>query len=291
MSSVSYTISPRRRLLLLCVAGLFLFIPTALLVCAAFSSDAALITAGAIVTCIMLPFAVFMCFCAWYPRLTVADDGIHLRGIIGFAPFSVAWEMLENLRLNPGSEALILRQALQTRAARSWSNWSGVNLSGSPLYDDAQKQLINAALYVPIEAFAWWFEYGDLLAAMRKHAPAIFEHFEARRAAAKQARKSDRKMITIVSAITASVIALAVIAGIYYSDTFDGSKIGSIANLTMSSLGYVVALVLGLYAICNLATAFRFATARKFGLAIFWLVAAIVQFLLAILAVARSSGF
>ena len=290
MSVISYHISPRRRLVLLSVAGFFIALPSLLLLAWIFSADQSLAFAAAIVACIMLPFFIFMCFCAFYPRLDVTPDGLHLRGVIGFARIFVAWTSIERLRLEPGSEALVLRDPLTTRSARSWGNWSGVRYSGAPLYDREQQELIKAARYVPLQAFAWWFEHGDLLALMRTHAPALFENFDQVMQTAKQRSAASRKIVLGVSVFTAICIGLAVYLGIYYPDLFDHPTVGSLASKISIVLGYVIALVLSWCAIVNLIASFQFARSRKYGMTAFWLIAAVVQFLLAILSLAKSSG-
>ena len=291
MDEISYSLSPRRRVVILSVAGFFLALPLLLLVGWYFSGEQALALAAGIVACIMLPFFIYMCVCAYYPRLSVCADGLMVRGVIGFAPINIAWESIERLRLNCGSEALVLRQPLQSRAARFWGNWSGTSYSGSPLYDQEQQELIRAARYVPLQAFAWWFEHGDLLTNMRSHAPALFENFDREISAAKLARASNRRMIIGISVLTVACLAVAVYFGIYHPDALENPSVTSFGNKVLTVAGYLVAVVLGLYAVANILAVFQFAKARKFGMAAFWLVAAVVQFLLAILALARSSGY
>lgn len=282
MSDSEFKISPRRRLILLTTAGFFISIPTLLAISSIITKDSSIAAAAGIVLCIMLPFAAYMFFCAWYPRLKVCSDGLELRGIIGFAPFKVRWEQIERIRLLPGSEAFILNQAIQTRASKQWANWSGVSYRGAPMYDQEQRELINQARYVPFEAFAWWLENGSLLQTLKNHIPEKLENYSQQIIEAKELRSKNRRVLQIVFSGSAVVIILAIYAGLCHPDWLDDPQVGSIAMRLIDLLQAVIALGLFLHALVNTIAAIQFVKKRSIGLAIFWLIAAVIQVLLSV---------
>ena len=125
----------------------------------------------------MMPFALFVWFCIWYPRLTVSTKGIEVRGTGGFGSISIPWTLIERLRLDPGSEALVLSEPLNTKYTRSLRNWSGLTYRGAQFYSAEQQALMADERYIPLEAYAAWFEKGELLSVFHQFAPHLVEHF------------------------------------------------------------------------------------------------------------------
>ncbi len=271
----TYPAGPRQRRILIGMASAFILFPLAIAAAAG--------AAGAAVLVIMLPFALFLFYCAYYPRLTVTPEGLNLRGILGLrSSVFVPWQSIERLRLTPGSEGLLLAEPLTDKSAERWKDWSGTAMNGAPIYDAEQRASIASARYVPFQAFAYWLEHGTLMEEFRRFAPALVEGYKERRAEAYAAGARDRKIIKIVASITGAVLVAAIFFGLY-SPEFSPetqAKLDSAGWMADRIAAWTIALVFLLYGSVNLRSSWLFFRQKKIGLGIFWLIAGAIQLLL-----------
>lgn len=228
----------------------------------------------------MSPFAVFLIFCMSYTRMSISEKGIDVRGTLGFKPLFVPWENIERIRAKHGSEALILKESLQTKSAKSMANWSGIYIRGVPYYDDEQRGFINQLRYVPIDAFGWWFEHGNLKTKIQEFAPSLIESFEEERKISAVASEKDKKIIKIVFGITALLLAAAIYIGINEPEFMKNESFVAFDNILSIIFKSVLSIVLVLTGGLNFISSTRFLKEGKIFLSIFWMIAAIIQLLL-----------
>lgn len=286
----SYPLSFPRRMLLL-TTGAFLFIIPALLIFGMFHmKEASGIYVSLFVGILMLGTVSLLLFSAWYPHLEVRSDGVEVRGAIGYSKFFVPWEDIDSLRLIRWSEGLILRKPLTIRAAQNWKNWSGVTFGGAPMYSEDLRELIDEACYVPLAIFGCWSKDGVLMKAIKEYAPHLIENLEKERAEGGEEAitgggltKENKLVLLLVFGFTGLIVAASIFVGLYYPEALE--HLGALNNIGRYA-GYAAGFAMALYGMVNIRASYHFLRNRKPWYALFWLVAAIVQLLVAILFVA-----
>src|SRR3569623_844249 len=131
-----YHMSPRRRWLLLGMGGLLSAGPGAMIVIGSAIGDNALVAVGVVFGLFMFPLAIFMIWMGNFPRLLLSPQGINVRGVVGFSTVDVGWDGVEKLLMRPNKQAVILRDPLNTKAAKRLSRWRHMTYRGVPMYDD-----------------------------------------------------------------------------------------------------------------------------------------------------------
>ena len=284
MSTISssnevFSLSPPRKILIYGGAAFFLLVPLLLFAGYIISTDQALLTAAIIVACIMLPAFVFMVYVARTPKLKLDPSGVELRGLLGYSNIKVDWQQIKSIRVVPGSEGLILKDQSQNKTLKRLSNWAGLSYRGSKFYDREQEILISEQRFVPLQGFGYWFENGNLLNAIREFAPNLVVDFEARRREAFEAAKTGKKVVVIVSLLTLMVLVTAVAFAILQPEISPESqrKLEQFGNAFEKGLTWFLVLLFLLHSVLNFNSAYRFAKRRKFGVAIFWFLLALIQ--------------
>ncbi|KAB2837513.1 MAG: hypothetical protein F9K47_19880, partial [Burkholderiales bacterium] len=197
-----FPLARRRRWPLYAGIVFFLGLPAALLLGGALGGDAALLTAGGVVAALLLPFALYLGWALWRPVLVISDEGVFLRGPAGSGEVSVTWEQIESLRLDAGAEGLVLRAPDESKFTARLRNWAGVRINGAPITAARNLEDIAERRFIPLDAFAAWFEEGSLRDAFAAHAPQLTAHFDALRTQALAPNPKDRRVLVWVLGLT-----------------------------------------------------------------------------------------
>jgi hypothetical protein len=284
MKSYSYSVSPRRRLVLLSLELFFLSLPALIAVGGVASKDRNMLIAAAVLSCIMLPFVAFFAWIGKRVWLRIDSSGVTVSGVIGFTKQFHPWEDISALIATRGAEGLILSAPNEDRAYRNWSDWAGVRYQGVAQYSGEQLRLIGECRFVPIVPFGYWFDRGDLIEAFRSFKPELLEGLAAERAKPATSPR-ERRIIIIVSGSVGITVAVTALFALYshqipadYNQPL--TLVGDQLLRVLSALG---ALGLCCYTAVNLAASGRYLRLKRYGLALLWTAMAIVQLLLAVL--------
>jgi hypothetical protein len=274
-----YRLSPLRRVILDGIAAMMFALPAGLLICAPKAAAAA----GLILLC-LAPTIAILAFSAWYPRLIVAQDGLHVRGAIGFSSLVVPWTNVERIWLRANKEGLVLREPLKSRAAARWKNWTGVTFLGGKFYDDEQQVYIDQQRFVPLAIFAYWLRHDQLGSDLVARAPWLGDEMQAQEASYRKDQSKYNRKIVWVLAISAVIIAATLGLAIYnqHQPPAQQAEFAKGEQALDRFAGRAFALSLSLFALFNIQAAIGLLRQRKPGYAAFWLFYALLQILLVI---------
>lgn len=261
MTPRSYGISPRRRNVLVAI-WLLLTLPLAL---GGLASDPALLIAAAIVTVILVPIFALAIGSA---RLRVSDDGIELHQL-GWR-VSTPWDNIAGVRLVRGREGLVLHQPLAGKGAERLAAAAGMRFSGASFYDAEQQRLIAEQRFIPVEAFAYWFDHGDLHAILAERVPSLSAP-EA--LVPSEPTKLTRRNLVITVAIIIAALAAGIVLAFATAET---------QARTEQLLAIPLALAMAVYGVANTAAAVRHLRGRRYGWFALWTALAIVQALIVV---------
>jgi hypothetical protein len=261
-STRTYGISPRRRNVLI-AAGLLITLP--LLLAGLLASDPALLGAGALVTAIIGPIFVLAIRSA---RLVVSEHGIELRQL--GARVTTSWDNVAGLRLDRGREGLVLHRPLAGAGAERLAAAASVTFQGAWLEDPERRALIMEQRLIPIEAFAYWIEHGDLRAILTARVPALSAP-EAWRPPAPP-KLPPWRVALIVAIILAAMGAGAVLALASPATQLRAQRI----------LAIPAGLAIAVYALANAGAAVRFWRRGRYGWSVLWSAMAAVQALVVV---------
>lgn len=112
-------------------------------------------------------------------RLILSSDGVEFKQI-GYRLAS-PWQNVARIWLLEGQEGFELREPMDSFSAKLLSGTAETTLivHGVPLDPvpgEQRRHLVQAKQFIPIEAFAYWFQHGDLLEEIRRYAPDAVEH-------------------------------------------------------------------------------------------------------------------
>lgn len=280
-----FPLTRKRRWPLFAGIAFFLGFPAALLLGGVLADDQSLLGAGGIVAALMSPFALYLGWSLLRPVLVLSPSGVYLRGLGGAGEVTVAWDQVESLCLDAGAEGLVLKAPLESRFTRRQRNWAGVRINGAPITPENKLDEIAQCRFIPIDAFAAWFEEGRLREAFAAFAPHLLTGFESARTQALKPKPRDRKALAWVLGLTA----LYVVAVIWlaHSDFEISPGWASAGRWVWKALFLAVALGMVAVVWSNLLSVRRFLAERQWGMALFWFIAGLVQFGVALLALAE----
>jgi hypothetical protein len=129
--------------------------------------DIALRNFGLFFMIMWLGLTAYLAFLAWNARLTLAPDGIEVRGAVGIGPVLIRWDNIARLRVKPRHQGLVLLAPMKTPAAdRLWDNARIYST-----YDREEIGLIAQRRYVPLADYSPRFRQGDLQHEILRRAP------------------------------------------------------------------------------------------------------------------------
>lgn len=256
----SYGVSPRRRNALI-VAGLFMTVPLAL--AGLLLAETALLITAVLVAAIVLPIFLLALGRA---RLRVSDEGVELRQL-GWR-VATPWHNVAGVRLDRGGEGLILHQPLSGKGAERLAAASAITFHGSPLYDAERLDLIAARRFIPIEAFAYWLEHGDLRAILSDRVPALSAPGAW---TPPQPTRLPRRRLALIVAIISAALGLGIVLA------FSSPQAQARAERLM---GIPVAMAVAVYTVVNVGAAVRHLRAGRYAWAALWALMALVQALI-----------
>lgn len=137
------------------------------------SGEGSLGAVGFILLLVTSPFSILLLVAAFRTRLSVDERGLNARGTVGMSSVGVAWDEIQALRLEPGSEGAILKAPLEGKGSKMMKLFAGAAFRGVSLYSPEVQQLITEGRFLPLEAFTWWFQKGDLRSAIEKYCPRV----------------------------------------------------------------------------------------------------------------------
>jgi hypothetical protein len=267
---VYYMSTVRKRFLL----GVWLAFTLPFAIGGLYVSDKALLFVSVMTGCI-LGF-VFAITGWWYPRLVIDSKGVALHQI-GYT-LRTGWDNVEAVLLTRGSEGLVLREPLNSIGAGTQAGFSNISYMGATYYGLTQRELIDQRRFIPIEVFAYWFKHGDLWDRMILHAPQLANQSREPIPPPK-APQSRSNIIQFVGALTAAFVMAGVL--IFGSPTAQ-SFAYRLFNLLMGG-------ALGVYAIANVRSAYRYIREKRYGFTLFWTAWAIIQILFSLLLLTRAA--
>lgn len=273
--SYRFPLARNRRRLICAGITFFIGLPVVLVLGGALAGDTSLLATGGIVGALMLPFALYLAWALWRPVLVLSAQGVFLRGIIGSGEISVTWDQIEALRLDAGGEGLVLKDPMENRFSTRLRNWAGLRVNGAPITAANNLPYIAQCRFIPLDAFAAWFEDGSLRDAFAAHAPQLMVNFDVERSQALAPNRKDRKVVAWVLGLT-GIYVLGVI-GFALADFELSPAWSSAANGFWKLLFLVVALGMAAVVWSNLRSVRHYLAERQWGMAVFWLLAGLVQ--------------
>jgi hypothetical protein len=274
-----YRLSPLRRVILDGLATALIAVPAAILI-----SNPKGVGGAALILLLLSPTLVILLFTAWYPRLSVAPEGLRIRGAIGYSSLLIPWKNIERLWLRANKEGLILREPLESRAAARWKHWTNVSFLGGKFFDDQQQVYIDQQRFVPLAIFAYWLRHGDLATDLIAQAPWLAEQSQAQESAYRQEQSAYNRKIVWVVVISAFICAGTFGLAIYNSHQppAQQAEFAKGQEFLGRFAGRAFALSLSLYAMLNLQAAVGLLRRKQPGYAAFWFLYAMIQILLVI---------
>jgi hypothetical protein len=107
-----------------------------------------------------LAFGAVMYLVLRYTRLVLSANGIKLYQI-GYR-LETEWNNVAYLSEATGSQGLVLHRPMDCRGAGILSKARNVTVEGVGFYNDEQIQLLAERRFIPIDAFAYWLDKGQL---------------------------------------------------------------------------------------------------------------------------------
>ena len=186
--------------------------------------------------------------------------------------------------MRAGREGIILREPLQSRAAKSWANWSGLSYMGARFFDDEQKFYIDRQRYVPLLAFAYWLRHADLLAQLTGHLPAMADDLRAQELTYHKQRSAVKRRTWWVIGISLLVMAGTVVCAVWarHQPAAQQAMIAHGEHILDRWLARIFAVCLAAYGLFNFYASFGFLRRKHFGYAVFWFLFGVMQILLAV---------
>jgi hypothetical protein len=258
----TYGVSPRRRNALL---GVWLFLTLPLAVAGVWLSEPGLLVSAALISAIMVPIVVLVLRAA---RLHVSNDGIELRQL-GLR-VATPWDNVAGVRLVRGREGIVLHRPLEGKGAARLAAGAAIRIRGASFYDAEQQQLILEHRFIPIEAFAYWLEHGDLRQVLQMRLPTSVAFESAARVAPE--RLTGGRLALVVAIIAAAL------AGGFALAMAPPETRGRVEWM----LAIPIALAMLVYAAGNAMAAWRYLKHGSIGWFLLWAAMAVVQGLLAI---------
>lgn len=255
----TYGISPRRRNVMI---GLWLIMTLPLAIPGMVLGEPGLLVSAVLITAIMVPIFTLAIRAA---RLHLTDAGIELHQL-GMR-VATTWDNVAGMRTVRGREGIVLHRPLEGKGAERMAATASVRFKGASFYDEEQQQLIAEHRFLPIEAFAYWLEHGDLRAVLAERVPALSVP-EAFTPVAPP--KLPRRTLAMIVAIIAAALAAGIAAALASPET-------------QARIDQIVAVPLGLamvvYAVVNVVAAARYFRRGSYGWFALWGLLAIVQLL------------
>jgi len=129
--------------------------------------DIALRNFGLFFMIMWLGLTAYLAFLAWNARLTLAPDGIEVRGAVGIGPVLIRWDNIARLRVKPRHQGLVLLAPMKTPAADRLWDYARIYST----YDREELGLIAQRRYVPLADYSPRFRQGNLQHEILRRAP------------------------------------------------------------------------------------------------------------------------
>lgn len=118
-----------------------------------------------------LAFAVAMYFLMRYTRLVLSDEGVKLYQF-GYR-LETDWSNVAYLDEGSGREGLVLLRPMNCPGASTLRSARHLAMKDVGFYNDKQIKLLGEQRFIPIDAFAYRLDRGNLRADVNRRAPAI----------------------------------------------------------------------------------------------------------------------
>lgn len=236
--------------------------------------------------------AMVIVFVIWGPcyylvhaaRIILSEDGVQFRQV-GYHLES-KWENVCRLWLVKGQEGFELIQPMENYSAKLLAGTADTQLTIHGAAIDAvpgedRRPLVMARRFIPIEAFAYYFQNGNLLDDIRSFAPQIADQpfgdveLQAARPAEQPTSSTGSNVMVVVIIVAAVALGLAMA-----TDVLPENVQGMIAV----ALRVVILLCVAAYAVCNIAWTVSYARAGRWGKAALSALFAILQLLICLAA-------
>lgn len=259
----------------------FLLVPMVFLVLGIVAQSEGLYVVAGLMFLVFAPFCIYLVRCARHPQMTLSNSGIDFRGVLGRS-LHVPWDEVERISPMPGHEGLVLRNPLDTKAARRLAGTAGFRYNGAPMYLPEEEQLIAQCRWIPFKYFAGWLQDGGLVTDLISFVPEVAAAYTAAAPEIQKQRQTNRKVIWWIILVT---LALTIPAGLFgafgeqwtANYTNELNQIFSVANKVVMIL---LICLLGLSSIVNFRASWLRLKSKSFGFAVLWFVTACVQVLL-----------
>lgn len=219
-------------------------------------------------------------------RIILSEDGVQFRQV-GYHLES-KWENVAGLWLVKGQQGFELIQPMENYSAKLLAGTADTQMIVHGAAVDAvpgedRRPLVLARRFIPIEAFAYYVENGNLLEDIRRFAPQIADQpfgdveLQAARPHAEQTKSSTGSNVLVAVLLIAAVV-LGIAMG---TDVLPENVQGMLAI----AFRVVILLCIAFYAVYNIVWTFSYAREGRWGKAALAAVFAIIQvlFCLAIL--------
>jgi hypothetical protein len=262
MTPRTYGVSPMRRNALI---GVWLFLTLPLRVAGVWLPEPGLLVSAALISATVVPILVLVLRAA---HLHVNNDGIELRQL-GLR-VATPWDNIAGVRLVRGREGIVLHRPIEGKGAERLAASAAIRIRGASFYDAEQQQLIIEHRFIPIEAFAYWLEHGDLRQVLQSRLSASVAFESA-------ARVAPERLTGGRLALAGAIIAAALAGGV-------GLALAS--PETQARAERILAIPIGLamvaYVAANAVAAWRYLKHGNIGWFLLWASMAIVQALIAV---------
>lgn len=288
-SSRHYGIAPGTARVQYGLAALIGCLPVLFLICGIFDSSCFAI--ALILGLIQSPFVAFLIWNARRMAIRLTAEGVEFRNVIG-RKTDLSWAAIEYFDSTPGHEGFVLHQSLSTPAALRLADTAGVRFRGASIYTANEEAHLAVCRWVPMRCFAGWLRRGEMLADWDRFAPHLAERYRAEQGQRTRLKEQSRDTLTMVVVITLMILipTIAISASGVPLPADVAAKLMPLLNVGHGILMGLLGLTLGATAMVNFLASFRKLTQWRIGSGLLWGAAALMQVLLAMLAISQGLG-
>ena len=269
-----YRIGPWRRGIF---AGIGLIFMIPMFVGALITREAGLAVGGVVFLLIWAP-------CYWLvhsARLILSAEGVQFRQF-GYNLAS-PWENVVRLWLIKGQQGFELSRPMENYSAKLLAGTAEtrITMQGVPMDfvpGEHRKGLVVDRKFIPAEAFAYYFDRGNLLADIRRYAPQIADDPLRDADLVATATETDQKPMGIAGWVAlGSIVAVALTLGILMGTNSVPENVQRGAVTVIEGL---IFLALGAYGVVNIVSSYNYARTGRWGRAALTAVFALLQVLI-----------